>query len=383
MNNEIEIEKALEVLSIQIPFKFYKKLEFLFKDNDRNNWDAKNVTYKFSDGTPECPFHPGYFYIPGFSRYVINLLGEILRVSTSRKMKWQFVKPAKASIRGGYATTTIVSDCGIPKLLSRHRALCLTFKDYTEHPDNFVINHKNGIGGDDWLDNLEFCTYGQNTQHAYDMGLYSNKTVAVDAWNWITEDKQSFSSIQKCADTLGLNVITLTSRLRYSNGKKYPDGWRVKKASDEWDTLNGRIGQTEMDRAVACRNVLTNATIIAGSINEAGQITGCNIASIRVHCFKKFKIPLHSWQFRYLEEFSGWPKYNDKQLAIFKDYPFNPSNGIEVYDAEKNETLFFTGLEKAANYFKLSPITISKMARYEMVREKRFHFKLVRVREEY
>lgn len=37
--------------------------------------------------------------------------------------------------------------------------------------EGFEINHKNGIKTDNRLENLEYCTSSQNTQHAYDMGL--------------------------------------------------------------------------------------------------------------------------------------------------------------------------------------------------------------------
>lgn len=38
-------------------------------------------------------------------------------------------------------------------------------------PPGLDINHKNGVNGDNRLENLEYATHGDNVRHAYDMGL--------------------------------------------------------------------------------------------------------------------------------------------------------------------------------------------------------------------
>ena len=39
-------------------------------------------------------------------------------------------------------------------------------------PPNMQINHLNGNKHDNRVENMEYCTPSQNTQHAYDIGLY-------------------------------------------------------------------------------------------------------------------------------------------------------------------------------------------------------------------
>ena len=380
-----ELEKSKEVLSIQILPSWLEQagIEFLFLDGNAENWEPSNVTYRFANGPLECPFHAGYYYVPGYSRYVINPAGEILTAKTGLIKRWCLEKPAKESIRGGYLSTSAVSDVGVNRLLKRHRALCLTFKEYTIHPSNFIVNHKNGVGGDDRLDNLEFCTYSENTKHAYDFGLYANKLAAIDVKNWITGFEKSYPSIIQFCEEHNLTHNLVTSRLRAGNERKFEDGWRVKRVGDVWRELNERAGQMETERAVSARNVFTGDTFIFESIKQASRETGCVAGSIRDHCVYKRSSPIHGWNFRFLEDYTGWPNYSEQHLTMFREKPLKPTDGIEVHDLETNQVLFFASADKAGEYFGISPITASKLARYEGLREKRFKFKLVRVKVPY
>lgn len=383
-----QFEKAKSILTILIPEIYHERIVFLFKDEDPNNWEPDNVTYKFKDAPLECPFYPGFYYIPRYSKYAINKNGVIRNILTGKIKSWSKTTPAKNSIRGGYVVTSAVADTGLRRDLTRHRAMSLTFLNYDKHPGNFIINHKNGIGGDDWVDNLEFCTYGRNTKHAYDLGLYSNKVVSVDALNWKTNVELSFPTIQSCyeyfndeSEKFGINLIT--SRLNNGNNKKYEDGWRFKKPSETWLPLNDRVRQSLQNRVIVGRNIFEKQVIVFGSISDAAEITGLNQGTIRTQCAEKTKLPINNWQFRYKEDFCGWPTYTEQQISIFRDYPTRPGDGVEVYDIDKNEILFFTSPEKAADYFEISPITAAKLARYEGTRKNRFKFKLIKIRENY
>jgi hypothetical protein len=381
MNTKTELVR--DKLSIEIPPSLLDEIEYLFIGDDCSEWHPNKVTYRFKDGPLECPFYPGFYYIPGYSRYVINLNGNVITVKTAKQRKWTLLPPAKNSIRGGYVAMPIIADSGVKCSLSRHRAICLTFKSYDKHPSNFIVNHKNGIGGDDRIDNLEFCTYSQNTKHAYDLGLHANRLAPIDVVNWITGYEKSFPSIQSCSDELSLAHTFISNRLGGGNANRYEDGWRFKRASEQWLALNEKTGSQMQGRDVIARRIEDNKQLVFGSISQAANITGISSGTILSHCSGKVQTPMNGWNFRFLEDFAHWPDYTEQELMIFKEYPISPGDGVEVHDLETNQILFFTSPAKAAEHFGISYITVSKLARYNGTRQKRYKFRLVRVRKQF
>jgi hypothetical protein len=74
-----------------------------------------------------------------------------------------------------------------------HRLVIETFRGKS----TLTVNHKNGIKTDNRLENLEYCTYGENNKHAIDNGLrkqheykghFDKKVIQYDLEeNYITE----------------------------------------------------------------------------------------------------------------------------------------------------------------------------------------------------
>lgn len=359
---------------IELPTKIKDTLIYLDNDGD--------LSYCFPEPT-ESPFYPGYFYIPGYSRYVINRQGDLLVVRTGRSIKWYKTKATAKSV-GGYFIANINADNGKRNALGRHRALLLAFKHPKIHPGNLHVNHLDGKPGNDVFDNLEWSTQSENVLHAYRNGLYPNKTVKIDVWNWKTGFIGHYPSIQQFVEEHNYEHNKVIYRIRnnehYSNGRKYSDGWRFKKPNEPWVVLDAHIEEDKQKVEVIARDVFTGKPIIFGSIEEAAQETKCHPGAIRVQIVDNLMLPLRGWNFRKLSEFEGWPQYTEKHLEIFRKHPIRPGDGIEVYDCNNNSMMFFTSAEEAAAEFNISPVTVSKLARYEKQRGQ-FKFKLFRIRD--
>lgn len=374
-----ELDSFLEIFDVEFPDSVLNELKVLFIDGDSNSWVVNNLDYCFKNGPVECPFYSGYYYIPCFSRYALNKEGVIVTIKTGYRKKWSVTKPVpKKNITGGYFYTNLISDKGRKqKIAKRHRLLCLTFK-HPGHPvTDLVVNHDDGIPGNDELNNIDFCTYSQNTQHAYDNGLHAKKTTPVVVKSWITGKEQHCDSVVQASAITKTSDVALFHRLHKSNGVRYPDGWRVKRPGDEWEPMKVMERQSDRDVEVICRNVFTNEILIFGRIAEAAKYTNVRTGTIQAQVTRESFRPIDGWNFRKLQGFEGFPRFSDKQIAIFKENPIRPGAGIDVFDRNKNVSIFFTSVANAADYFGISPVTVNRIAKRNGVKDNRYEFKLI------
>lgn len=71
--------------------------------------------------------------------------------------------------KDGYYRVNLTNKYGLKKQYAVHRLLAMTF---IENPENkTVINHIDGDKQNNQLDNLEWSSISENTQHGYDHGL--------------------------------------------------------------------------------------------------------------------------------------------------------------------------------------------------------------------
>ncbi len=106
----------------------------------------------------------------------------------------------------------------IRKTASVHRMVAMAF---IPNPLNLpCVNHKNGnkANNHDW--NLEWCTYSQNNQHNYDIGISLGKARGGATHKKLVLDTITgiyYDCIMDAAEAKGIKYGTLKSRLKSHN----------------------------------------------------------------------------------------------------------------------------------------------------------------------
>jgi hypothetical protein len=111
--------------------------------------------------------------IIGFEDYEVSTLGNIRSLRTFYRSEPIQLKQTVSKQRG-YPVVRL-SYAGFIKTIPVHRLVAEAFND---NPDNKPeVNHKDGNKLNNKADNLEWSTYSENLQHAYNTGLRLNKVI--------------------------------------------------------------------------------------------------------------------------------------------------------------------------------------------------------------
>ena len=146
--------------------------------------------------------------------YLVSNTGEIKNAKTNR------IRKKNVNHQGYYFVVISLGSIESKCLIKIHRAVAET---YLANPDDFpVINHRDGNKLNNYVDNLEFCNYQDNTIHAYKNGLiHQAKSVICLNNNLI------FNSVADANEWCGLSrrssSIFKNIRGEYNYAGRHPD----------------------------------------------------------------------------------------------------------------------------------------------------------------
>ena len=139
-------------------------------------------------------------HVEGYTGYKISTLGRIL--NNRGKVK---------SPHGpGYPCHKIGK-----KQYPSHRLVALTFLQRIEGKD--FVNHIDGNKFNPTVDNLEFCSSSENTQHAYDTGLIKREIKKVWQYDINGNFIKEFNSEKDVKDELGYRYISTAISKDYAS----------------------------------------------------------------------------------------------------------------------------------------------------------------------
>ena len=141
--------------------------------------------------------------IPSFPVYSASNLGRIRNDKTGRIMH------VYMNTRGYLGLTLRRDNVQVPVLV--HRLVAETFLGGLQ--PGLQVNHIDGDKTNNSVENLEWCTCGENTRHAVKIGLRPGpRRQAVR----IIETGDEFESIRACASYLGVDISSVRWALQHS-----------------------------------------------------------------------------------------------------------------------------------------------------------------------
>ena len=309
--NSIELDVIKAKVYDTLPEVYHNQIVFTVDK------DTGNSIYYFKEPL-ESTKHPNYYYIPGFCTYGVNLNGDLINLRSGRLRKWStHTAPSGSSITGGYKVAPVINDLGRRVGISRHRVKMITFKHPKVDISKYIVNHIDGIPGNDDLSNLEWCTYSQNTKHAYDNNLHPNKVVRIISWNVATGEFKTYNTLEAASLEHGLSPISLRNRtLNKRKHRLYEDLLLFKENDGKpWPIIEDKVYSLDGTSMVVSKNIYDNSIDIYSSTTHAAyEVDMCNtlmghhiknghLDPINDRWFRKLDGPLASVKFPVFEEF--------------------------------------------------------------------------------
>lgn len=366
---------------IELPATLWDLIDPIYKDGNRFNPEYTNLAYCFHELAEHEEFS-GYYYIPYYTRYCISEGGEIINAQDGRVKSWYTARGGHKNATGGYKYTRVKLRDYYSNL-GRHRALCLVFKPYTEDPANLIVNHLDGVPGNDHLDNLEWSTHAKNNQHAYDLELRPNAARAVLMKNIKTGVVTRFESISACGRALGYPTgSNVEWRMRCRPDVVYPDFLLFKWDDDsEWPEVEAKVTGQTPKRVMEARNVHTGEITRFTGLPEGSKITGICRHHLSSLLRGRSPIPFMGFNFRYVDEGTPWPKHTEYHLKIYKKYPKSPPNGVFVKDIQTGEETFYCSPHEVMEAMDIPKGVLSYYRRTGELYKNRYVFRTFKLKE--
>lgn len=285
--------------------------------------------------------------ITGYENYLIFEDGSVLNTQTNCFL-------LGTTNPDGYFLYRLTSSPGQAMTFGRHYLLALMFIEKPVSDVPLIINHVNGVKGDDRLGNLEWCTYKQNVEHAGALGL-SPKCTPILARHFETREVLEFPSMIEAARFFNMHKDSMQYRLRKGPEEVFAEGYQYKKKSDIGDWPEPK---SNGDRRVVTRNPFTLEETIHKNLAEVCRVYKISPASATTW----IQLPCHPvlpgyFQMKYLSDRTDWSVHTYPELSLALH---NKTVPVIVKDATGKIVKIYSSSKECAVANDILPSTLSE-----------------------
>ena len=296
----------------------------------------------------------GFYHIAGYSNYVINEKGEVYNLSSNT-----FLTGATNPV--GYVNFRLTDDNGITLTWGRHRLMAFVFKHPGCDIKELVVNHENGIKGDDWLDNLTWTTHKGNIEHA-GLNRLTEKCKPISVRDVLTGEVKDYPSIIECARDLGVSKDNIAYRVAIGEKRIFPEmkQYRLKHVSSSWhvpEDISLELKRNTTSKSVLMRYVETNEVIEFSKIRELSEFINVPVSTLSVWLSKKDQPVLPGLiQLKYSTDTTPWryvvDVYSEAEL-------FSKKKAVKVINDRNGAMAIFETAKECGDFMDVKPSTLN------------------------
>lgn len=292
-------------------------------------------------------------YLEGFSNYGFTQDGRCYNHRTNHWLRENNLSGPDRDKDKGYVKLELLHDSGKYVILQRHRCIALLFVE-GKSETNKIVNHLNGIPGDDRADNLEWTTYQGNVEHAGMMGL-SKKCLPVSVRNIETGEIIHYPSATKAGKATWATKDAVLWRISTGEGRVYPGGFQYRIRDDSRPWLEASDVTYGRRVPILVRNVITGEVKeYARQIDFAKEINSC-LATINIASYDcSQRLIQDMYQIKLKTDPSPWREIED----IYRES--NVKKAVVVTNNETGEEQIFASAKECAAAMGLLTTTLNE-----------------------
>lgn len=295
-------------------------------DGNPSNVHPSNLLWRYPDEGLEHPDIKGFYYIPGFSRYLINKEGVVLNAVTLKEKQSHVAQ-------GGYRQISITGEAGnSSRSIYIHRLLAFAFVPYPTNVKELTVNHKDLNRLNNSIDNLEWATNSENINHRararklylegknqidpideeyLKFSLKYSSGISIEAKDLVTKNVTRYVSINKASEALGINAESIRLSL-FPGAKRVLKGQYIfRKVNDPWPELSledVRLGYDGQPRPVLAKHLLTGEIKEFPSAAQAIRKLGLSKKRVTKDLKNKKQRETGGYIFQYKDSLKEWER---------------------------------------------------------------------------